>query len=106
MIDVLPDQLSIIESILKTHVPNHNVWAFGSRVRTCAKEHSDLDLVIIGNVKLPLATLASLKETFEESVLPYRVDIVDWHRISEKFRSVIKQNYVALQTSGGIEQNE
>ena len=39
---------------------------------------------------------ATLREAFEESDLPYRVDIVDWHAIDEGFRRLIEAERVAL----------
>ena len=35
-----------VKRILHACVPNHEVWAFGSRVRWTAKQYSDLDLAI------------------------------------------------------------
>ena len=31
----------------------------------------------------------ALRDDFEESDLPFKVDIVDWNTIDEKFRSII-----------------
>lgn len=43
-IDVSPEQWAIVRDILREHVPDHEVWAFGSRATWTAKRHSDLDL--------------------------------------------------------------
>ena len=45
LIDLKPDQLELLEQILKRHIPNKTVWAYGSRVTWKANERSDLDLV-------------------------------------------------------------
>ena len=37
-----------------------------------------------------------LKEAFQESDLPIRVDLVDWHRISPEFRTVIEGAFEVL----------
>jgi len=37
-----------------------------------------------------------LKEDFEESALIFRVDFLDWKRISESFQNVIRENFVVL----------
>ena len=52
----------------------------------CRSSYSDLDLAIIGAEVLPRGTVARLKEAFEESRLPMRVDVVDWHAIADGFR--------------------
>jgi len=36
--------------------------------------------------------LAEIKETFQESELPFRVDILDWNDIAESFRKAIEAN--------------
>ena len=74
--------------------------AFGSRASWTAKDYSDLDLAIVGAGPLDWRTLSRLKEAFEESDLPMRVDVLDWHAISESFRKVIEQGYVVVQQGG------
>ncbi len=93
-IDARPDHLEIIRAIMHRHVPERNVWAFGSRVTWTAKAYSDLDLVILGDEPLDLGVLASLKEDFSESDLPWKVDVVDWASTSESFRKIIRKNKV------------
>ena len=36
--------------------------------------------------------LAELKEAFQESELPFRVDLLDWNAISDEFRTVIEKS--------------
>ena len=98
MID-LPENLLIqVKAILKKYVPEVEVWAFGSRVTGTAKVYSDLDLVVLGKEKLPQKQYYQLQEAFQESELPMRVDVLDWHRITPAFRKNIKKNYEVLFT--------
>ncbi|WP_434782757.1 restriction endonuclease subunit S [Ferrovum myxofaciens] len=99
LIDISPDQWAIVHKILQQHVPQHEVWAFGSRAQWTAKEYSDLDLVIITDKPLPLEISASLSEDFSESDLPWKVDIVDWATTSESFRKIIERDKVVVQES-------
>ena len=46
MIDLQPDHLALIQTILAQHVPQAEVRAFGSRVTGAARNYSDLDLVV------------------------------------------------------------
>ena len=78
LIDIHPDHWKIVQSILHKHVPQYEVWAFGSRATWKAKEYSDLDLAIITDRPLSLDVSASLSDDFSESDLPWRVDVVDW----------------------------
>lgn len=96
-IDARPDLLDAVQRILQTHVPQHEVWAFGSRVNGAAKPYSDLDLVIITQQPLPLDVLGALQDAFAESDLPWRVDVVDWACTSESFRDIIQQNKLVIQ---------
>lgn len=96
-IDIRPDHWAIVRDILHKHVPQYAVWAFGSRAKWTAKEFSDLDLAIITDSPLPLATSAALAEDFSESDLPWKVDIVDWAETSETFRQIIERDRVVVQ---------
>jgi uncharacterized protein len=78
------------------HVPECEVRAFGSRVNGAAKNYSDLDLAVVGSGKLSDDTLRRLKEAFEESDLPFRVDVLDWHATSPSFQKVIEEQYEVI----------
>ena len=97
MIDLSPNHLTTVRQILAEHVPACEVRAFGSRVTCSAKDYSDLDLAVVGVTALDRSTLARLKEAFEESDLPIRVDVLDWRGISESFKEVIAKDYAVLQ---------
>ena len=98
-LDIRPDHLKIAEEILEKHLPDREVWVFGSRVNGTAKETSDLDLVVIGETPLDFQTLGSLRDDFSESNIPYKVDVVDWAIISETFREIIRKDKVVIQKS-------
>ena len=98
-IDLPPQDLAIVRAILGAHVPDREVWAFGSRVTGTDKEFADLDLAILGEEPLSAAVAADLTEAFSESELPFKVDVVDWATTSESFRRIIEQNRVILQSS-------
>ena len=95
-LEIRPDHLKIVEEILEKHLPDREVWAFGSRVNGTAKETSDLDLVVIGETPLDFQRLGSLRDDFSESNLPYKVDVVDWAKIGETFREIIRKDNVLI----------
>lgn len=97
LIDIHPDHWKIVQSILHKHVPQYEVWAFGSRATWKAKEYSDLDLAIITDRPLSLDVSASLSDDFSESDLPWRVDVVDWATTSEAFRKIMERDKVVIQ---------
>ena len=97
VIDIRPDLWLIVRDTLQRHVPDREVWAFGSRVQGRAKRYSDLDLAIISDTPLPLRVLTRLADDFSDSDLPWRVDLVDWATTSEPFRGTIERKKVVIQ---------
>ena len=87
--DIQPRHEHIVKAILRQHMPEAVVYAFGSRVALNAKPHSDLDLVIVGEGEIPIQRMHLLEEAFADSDLPFRVDVLDWHVISDDFRKHI-----------------
>ena len=65
------------------------VYLFGSRVDGTATRASDLDILLRGSQPIALKTMALLREKFEDSVLPFRVDLVDDRTLSPEFRTRI-----------------
>lgn len=97
LLDLRLDQLQIVQTILQKHVPQYDVWAFGSRAKWTAKDYSDLDLCIFSDQPLSFKILGALNEDFAESDLPWKVDVVDWATTSESFRKIIERDKVVVQ---------
>ncbi len=97
MIDLTKPYLTELKKILSQNIPNMKVIVFGSRVSGKARQYSDIDLVIIGDNKIDWRVIENLKDAFSESNLPYMVDIVDWHAISEEFQKVILEKFEVIQ---------
>lgn len=97
-LDVSPAELDIVRAILRRHVPDREVWAFGSRVTGRARTYSDLDLAVIGESPLGLTVAATLADDFSESDLPFKVDVVDWATTSPAFRKIIMAERATVQT--------
>jgi type I restriction enzyme S subunit len=97
MIDVSPQELDIVRRILRKHLPDCEVWAFGSRTQQTAKTWSDRDLAVITDTPLPLAVRWALAEDFVNSELRFRVDVLDWARTEAAFRRVVEADKVVVQ---------
>ena len=96
-IDLPADHRWLVLDILRAHLPSSTkAWVFGSRATGRARRYSDLDLAIDAGRRLTLDETARLRETFSESDLPYRVDLVDWHDINDRWRQTIVAHRVAL----------
>jgi len=96
-IDIRPEHWRIVQDILRHHVPQHEVWAFGSRASRKAKPYSDLDLVIVAEEPLPHCLTGELSEAFSDSDLPWKVDVLDWASTDDSFRRIIEHSRVILQ---------
>lgn len=96
MIKLSEKELEIVKAILKAHVPSYEVLVFGSRYSGNVHEHSDLDIAIKGPGKLDILLLADIRDDFQNSDLPFRVDIVDFNGISPEFQKVILRKSVVL----------
>ncbi len=90
-VDIRPDHLEIVQDILIKNLPaGVKVWVFGSRANWTTKDSSDLDLALEGEGKLSHTVLGALKDAFEDSSLPYTVDVVDFNRIGDAFKQIVE----------------
>ncbi len=87
-------QAKIITDILSHYL--YPFLAFGSRVKGAHREYSDLDLCYQADI--PDSVIAQLMDDFEQSDLPFKVDIVAWKRCSPEFQQIIKDDLVPLET--------
>jgi predicted nucleotidyltransferase len=96
-IDLEAGQLQEVRRILAQMVPGIPVWAFGSRVTGKAKKFSDLDIALASDRPTPKDKLWDLRDSFSESDLPFRVDVIDLASVSPEFKSAVMARHVALQ---------
>lgn len=96
-LDLAPKHRLIVLDIIAEHLPHTTqVWVFGSRATGRARRYSDLDLVLDAGRRLTVDERAMLWDAFDECDLPYRVDIVDWRAIDDRFRRAIADQRVPL----------
>ena len=94
-IDITAKQRQMILSLLERHLPGTAAWAYGSRVKQKSQPTSDLDLVVFATPEQD-RRVGDLREAFEESDLPFRVDLFVWNEVPESFRKHIKVEHVIL----------
>lgn len=96
-IDIAPEHLAQVRAILADHLPaSVEVLVFGSRARGGAKRFSDLDLALKDVGPLDPAVMAHLVDAFEESSLPWRVDLVDYHLLASEFLNAVRADLTVL----------
>jgi predicted nucleotidyltransferase len=92
-----PSDLGTIKSILSPWADAiDHVDLFGSRAKGTYKNYSDIDLVLYGD-SLNQTTINRLWTLFSESALPYKVDIVAYHLVTNPaFKAHIDQYHRPL----------
>ena len=92
-------QLRLVLELTLAYLPEIEVWAYGSRVGGAPRRYSDLDLVAFTERGLS-SQVSDLREAFEESDLPIRVDPFVWEELPDSFHRQIERQYVVLQRAG------
>jgi len=95
MIHMQKEHFEIIMRILKKYP--YTFYAFGSRARGTHRSLSDLDICFMEPI--PFNVQSHIREDFEESNLPFTVDLVDWNSCSDEFKKRIVENRVLLQST-------
>ena len=83
--------------MLQEFIPVVWVWCFGSQVHGRGlKRFSDLDLVVQNEEDMQ-AQLGKLRDAFEASDLPIKVDLLEWNQLPDWLKQDILEEYVVLQ---------
>jgi len=97
-LNLLPRHRRELKALLRKHVPEVEVWAYGSRVDGLCHEASDLDLALRGPGLEPLGhEYVELVEALEQSNIPILVQAHDWAKLPESFHREIERDYVVMQ---------
>ncbi len=91
MIDAPAAAVTTVLNTLSRHVPDREIRVMGSRAEGRGKPFSDLDLVVMGDQPLSLRARGELRDAFDESNLPFAIDIIEWASSSAAFRRVIAE---------------
>ena len=94
-IDFTAEQRKAVLALLVRHLPNTTAWVYGSRVKWTSSLKSDLDVVVFATPQ-QARQVSNLREAFEESNLPFRVDLFVWDEVPEQFHKQIEAEHVVL----------
>jgi len=92
------EQLHDVRQIIEHVIPGAKVWVFGSRTTGKARLFSDLDLLFTQPSKFNWAQRAALRDGFEASRLPFRVDVVESAGLGPDVAKRIRHECVDLAT--------
>ena len=92
-----PHEWEIVRETLSRCAPGRSVWAYRSRATgRRLKQYSDLDLVV-GPPALSGVEHANLVDAFDESRLPFKVELQEWEQVCAEFRARIEPDLVLVQ---------
>ena len=95
MINGITDkEREIINNIIKEYP--YEFYAYGSRVKGDFTKGSDLDILIKSDNEIPIKIIEELKLKFNESRIPYIVNIAIFNDISDDFYNLIKKDLTKL----------
>ena len=94
-IDISAEQRETILTLLMRYLPGTAAWAYGSRTKWTSRPQSDLDLVVFATPEQRYR-VGALRDAFEESDLPFRVDLFVWNDVPETFHKKIEAEHVEL----------
>ncbi len=87
-----------IKVLLRKHLPNVEIWAYGSRVNGRSHDGSDLDLVLRGPklAEIDTSQIVDFIEALQDSTIPFLVEARDWACLPESFHREIEREHVVL----------
>jgi len=74
----------------------YKVFFFGSRVSGKGDERSDIDIGIEGPKPIPTKIMGKIEEEIEQLPILYKIDVVDFKKVSPKFKKVAKEKIEML----------
>lgn len=90
------DQRRMVCDVLDQVIPDAEVWLFGSRATGRSRPFSDLDLLIASPARLTWTQRAALRDGFEASDLPFRVDVVEADGLADGMAARVMAERMAL----------
>ncbi|MGZ3748014.1 MAG: nucleotidyltransferase family protein [Pseudobdellovibrionaceae bacterium] len=97
-----PEQREQIKLILNSYLhckKQVSVFIFGSRAKGNFRKYSDLDLLIESEPQLSAIELSNLADSFNESDLPIKVDVVTLENCLNAYKESIEKEKVLWFTS-------
>lgn len=93
------EQLHTVRAIIDRVLPGAEVWVFGSRATGHSRPFSDLDLLLTQPRSLSWLQRADLRDAFEASELPFKVDVVEAEGLSGGIKERANAERVLLRAS-------
>ena len=91
---VCPDLKKVISGIIskRLDIKIYRLFFFGSRVSDKGSYRSDIDIGIEGDNGIPYEVMYEIREDLENLPILYKLEIVDFKKVSPDFKKVALQN--------------
>lgn len=101
MLDIPARHLTLVLGLIHQRLPHCSATAFGSRVSEWPtggprKKYSDIDIALWGLQPADDLALAHLRADFEDSALPWRVDLSDAFDLPDALRNLVLRHGTPL----------
>ena len=90
-----PKDLQILTEIFDKYFPNAEIWAYVSKIDGTAHEGSDLDFVV-KSFNDESKNIYALKQLISDSNIPILVDIHQYDKLPDYFKTEIERNYIII----------
>jgi len=78
-----------IVGLIAALLPDVKIYLFGSRAREKNHERSDIDIALVADQKLDIAVIGEVREVVNATNIPYKIDVVDFHRVYPAMQEMI-----------------
>jgi predicted nucleotidyltransferase len=85
--------LDTVRSILMNRLAEYKteIFLFGSVARGDFRRTSDIDIAVLPQKELPPGLLSELREELDESLIPYRVELIDLSKAPLRFSRRVRK---------------
>lgn len=88
-INVSEETMRFLKSVASRYLNDQvRLFVFGSRVNGRNRKYSDIDLGLISETEISPLLRLNLEEEFDNSNIPFRVDVVDFSKVTDNFKEV------------------
>lgn len=91
------DYINTVRAIVTKYLDSdkNKVFIFGSVALGSEDRKSDFDIGIEGE-QLPVTIYFDIVDAFENSDIPYTVDVVDFNNVSVEFKKIAKKKVIPI----------
>ena len=92
--------LNTLKNIVLSQVKNEDtsVFLFGSRAKSERPSRSDVDIGFISSEKIDSTFFAGIRDKAEDSIVPYRIDLVDFSSVDRDFKETAMKRIVIIKS--------